>query len=287
MGATFFMLLLFLLMGISVFSFILSVSSLIRSVRSKQARMRNRGLAFLAVSIFAATFPLASLLMLRSGNLQNSNRCESDILIEGGYQDTHFALSGKDYYVLPFTGTAKLPCGEAVASWSDDQTFLDYLFGRRSCGNYYRVLNENDYDLLSTGAFTLFCSTEDFQATQTWYGDPGIYEWFIRLPGEEGLVFPVASVDPAIHSALLTLEDSYDKGGSDIMAVTITEQLEQYDLFSQSRDHVVQGDFFSFYQYEEEFYICNASSIMKEYRTYYLQPLPEEINTFLRSIFTN
>lgn len=279
MGVTIFM---FGFFAVAIGSSILCIAAIVQLCRgSAQEKKRGKWMLTIGVIPFLATVLLV--LFFRIVNLEGSERCKTNILVEGGYWVDHMTIQGVEYQVFELGECEDLQLGDAVASWRKDISLLDWIFGHISEGNYYTVENAEKFDLLATGVNgRLFCSEADYEQAQMWYSTPGNYEWFIKTDSSETAT-PFSELSRDAANALLEVEKTYDSDADTIVEIQVPHNtsLVTVGLFSRSHDGVLIKESVILDCHEGKLYVCNAFSSVEGGTIYYCQPIPEWVEELI------
>lgn len=202
---------------------------------------------------------------------------ETEIVIEeNGYQDTRFTADGVLYEVLDFEAEF-FECNHVAEPVFSYKT--EGLFNGKDCGNYYRIENEQGFDLIWDNSSRLFCPAEEKERVMTYYLREDLNDWRYCTP--ESSDYPAVWVD-AEYEALFVefyLQDL------DALEKTVTrdigDEAERVEFFAYSSDnlltkyncvfHIIDGE--AYFEYEVEYFEDGAEDTAE----WTLIRLPEEL----------
>lgn len=181
MGAVFFVGFMINLLIIGLPLLILGILGIILFPRTAK-KGESFGVPFTVISVLVTIVSLVMVMIpigvfgffIHMNSMPPDGYVDTGIMIEeNGYQDTRFTADGVVYVDLGFDLHYSAEDGEAVFSYREE----GFMKGT-SYGNYYRLENQNNFDLVSGDRGGVFCPEEDREEILSYYTDEDESVWF-------------------------------------------------------------------------------------------------------------
>ena len=235
MGATFFMLLMAILLCTGLFlagiNIILIIVWNIRKHRGKSPKKRYVVIptVILVISIAITLIPVGFVCFLRAGNSTISSdivMAESGEIIHWGHDEnggatiSNFDWNGVKYVEIGYGSSNTWKLGDAIANIryeSDDSAFGKFwnkLFAYDDTSTLYPVSNDGGFDLYTIGSY-MYCPVSEREALTAYYDDNSnydlvhcTYEHVVFAEGNEEIDSLSKDIEltPALSKELLQLE---------------------------------------------------------------------------------
>ena len=169
---------------------------------------------------------------------------ETEIVIEeNGYQDTKFTADGTIYHSLDLEVFDHSYIKEPIFSYKTS----GFLNGSQ-CGNYYKVENANNYNLVCDYYGLLFAPEDEKQMVLNYYLEKSNQKWSYFVEDQ------IVLIDDAIATLLSNQieQDDYE------LVEFSAGDLEIIELVKTSKDELILYDYHSLTIYDNKiYYVCS------------------------------